>query len=380
MAVFETMFILLYSFGSMLPIYLLVISPLLLIPWNIGSFICCLWGKEEKTSGKYQTKYVEVLGIFLGLFCTFLVPPEIAWGSSWWEAIDALSLYPPVAAEYSFTFEVLCLFAFLGYLFLRFRSIETQPPLLSVFSISSLYVGIFLCTIWCIQIVSGNQDAFFHLILPLNVILIYVKTILLFVRHKTATLEIGVENNTISLPYLKLFLKKAEDYPKLAFLGLLPFLGISVGILMLFGQKPDSLVAMWTETAEWNLSQQIPPPRLDHTGHYLCTVAVCGSPTLVKPLWVGERGGEKILVNRQLAIANGFEQILEEKTPQLHRVIRSIYDKTGYPISRHITTPFWSNVTYLLMKPLEWFFLLVLYLVDVTPEQRIASQYRGDSV
>lgn len=34
-----------------------------------------------------------------------------------------------------------------------------------------------------------------------------------------------------------------------------------------------------------------------------------------------------------------------------------------------------SNITYVLMKPLEWCFLLVLYSVDKRPEDRIALQY-----
>ncbi|MFI3255077.1 MAG: DUF6688 family protein [Eubacteriales bacterium] len=365
------------SLLSIAPIYLLVFSPLVLVPWNIGSFILCLLGKKEKT-GKIQTKYGEVFGIFAGAVCTYLIPLETAWESSWWEPITSLAIYPPVAAEHSLTFYLFCFLGFVGYGILRFRPIEKQAPLLSVFSISSIYVGIILCFIWCYQIFGVEGEAFFYLILPMNVILIYVKTILLFVRQKTAELDLGVEINHKSLlPFLEKFLIKAEDYPKIAFLCVLPLLTISVLILLLFGQKPDSLVAMWTETAEWNLSQQIPPPRLDHTGHYLCTVAACGSQSLVKPLWVGERGGQKILVNRQLAIANAFEQILEEKTPSFHHVIRTFYDKTGYPISRHITTAFWSNITYLLMKPLEWCFLIVLYLVDVKPEQRIARQYRG---
>ena len=33
------------------------------------------------------------------------------------------------------------------------------------------------------------------------------------------------------------------------------------------------------------------------------------------------------------------------------------------------------DVIYYLMKPLEWIFLLVLYLVDRKPENRIALQY-----
>jgi len=34
-------------------------------------------------------------------------------------------------------------------------------------------------------------------------------------------------------------------------------------------------------------------------------------------------------------------------------------------------------LVYVAMKPLEWFFLLVLYTVDARPENRIHVQYSG---
>ncbi len=36
-----------------------------------------------------------------------------------------------------------------------------------------------------------------------------------------------------------------------------------------------------------------------------------------------------------------------------------------------------ADLIYFLMKPLEWLFLIVLYLVDANPENRIALQYTG---
>ncbi|GAA4062828.1 hypothetical protein GCM10022410_06930 [Amphibacillus indicireducens] len=87
------------------------------------------------------------------------------------------------------------------------------------------------------------------------------------------------------------------------------------------------------------------------------------------------RHGRRIVVNRQLCIANAFEQVLEEKTPVFHRVVRAIYDRTAYPISKHIHSKYLADGIYILMKPLEWIFLFILYTVDVNPENRIAVQY-----
>lgn len=109
--------------------------------------------------------------------------------------------------------------------------------------------------------------------------------------------------------------------------------------------------------------------------HYLCTVSVKGHKKLVKPLKSGIRGTHIILVNRQLLIANAFENILEQYTPKLHKIIRDIYDKYGYPLSKHINTSWSADLVYILMKPLEWFFLLILYTVEQNPENRINVQY-----
>ncbi|WP_338421045.1 DUF6688 family protein [Mesobacillus harenae] len=61
--------------------------------------------------------------------------------------------------------------------------------------------------------------------------------------------------------------------------------------------------------------------------------------------------------------------------PNTHKVIRGLYNSYGYPISRHINTEWSADIVYLLMKPIEWLFLLVLYTVDKNPENRIAVQY-----
>ena len=104
-------------------------------------------------------------------------------------------------------------------------------------------------------------------------------------------------------------------------------------------------------------------------------MAARGHENLVKPLRSGIRRGKRITVNRQLMVANAFENILEEYTPTIHKIIRYIYDKYGYPLSKHINTKFSADIVYILMKPLEWIFLVVLYCVDDNPENRINIQY-----
>ena len=74
-------------------------------------------------------------------------------------------------------------------------------------------------------------------------------------------------------------------------------------------------------------------------------------------------------------MANAFEQLLEERTPNFHRAVRNFYDKHGYPISKWTTNPWSADIVYILMKPLEWIFVAALYLFDEKPENRICTQY-----
>lgn len=67
--------------------------------------------------------------------------------------------------------------------------------------------------------------------------------------------------------------------------------------------------------------------------------------------------------------------MIQERIPKVHNRIRYVYDKYGYPLSRHITTQLRADVTYILMKPWEWLMVMFLYLMDKKPEDKIARQY-----
>jgi hypothetical protein len=160
-----------------------------------------------------------------------------------------------------------------------------------------------------------------------------------------------------------------------SFLLVFPVAAVLEIIFIICGQGADGFIKAFTMTADWTFSTQTPPPPLEYYGHYLCTVAAGGHEKVVKPIRYGKRLGKKIVVNRQLLTANAFEDLIKEKFPHIHHEIRRLYDKYGYPISKHITTQFRADVVYILMKPLEYIFIFVLYLCDNHPENRIAVQY-----
>lgn len=123
------------------------------------------------------------------------------------------------------------------------------------------------------------------------------------------------------------------------------------------------------------LAVVIMPP---HDCHYLCTIAAQGHPWLVRPERLGRRGSQTILVNRQLAVANAFEDLLHERWPRFGRWARTTYDRFGLPLSLFLRRRWVADLVYLAMKPAEWGFLTALLLLDrASPEARITRMYRG---
>jgi len=131
----------------------------------------------------------------------------------------------------------------------------------------------------------------------------------------------------------------------------------------------------FADTCGWMFSQMQPP-----TGdcHYLCTIAAQGSPWLVRPRRLGHRRGRPILVNRQLAVANAFEDLLHERWPWFGRLARRVYDFLARDLSQWLTHRWLANVLFVAMIPAQWGFELVLLLLDPgDPEQRIDRMYRA---
>ncbi len=286
--------------------------------------------------------------------------------------------YTPISFESLPTVITLSVVALLGYLLPRFLG-KKLTPLIMALCYSGMFLGFGLTVALTVQL-SNSMDAFFtifFLVLPWNYVICSFRIMRKSVKEITEKIA-NTEYNNKFLRLCKVILSKSVSFMAVSFLLTLPLIFVLIIILTLFGQQPDSIIKAFTETAEWTLSQKIPPPRLDYDGHYLCTVAACGDEKIVKPIRAGKRADRLIIVNRQLLIANAFEDLIAEKLPRVHRIIRKTYDKIGLPISKYITTKGRSNAVYFVMKPLEWLFLLVLYTFDLKPENRINRQYLGD--
>lgn len=265
------------------------------------------------------------------------------------------------------TFFTLAALTLLALIIYSYRDANSLSPLANVFCISGILGGVVLLLVFDNQLQVASFHTFFLLIYSIYLLWVRIKE---WQQDRT---EMDYENRL--LQWFHQLLNQSRNWPWLAVLVALPTLALVVLVLMLFGQQPDSMIKAWTNTADWAFSQKIPPQNLIIDEHYLCTVAAGGHEKVVKPQRMGIRHGHPVVVNRQLCIANAFEQVLEEKTPRFHRFLRRNYDRYGYPFAKHIKKKWAMDVIYYLMKPLEWIFLLVLYLVDRKPENRIAMQY-----
>jgi hypothetical protein len=349
-----------------------IIYPLLL---TIINFVTLLY-KRKNLEWVEDVKKFEYITIVLGFLYSGMVLPflEIQFQYDWSQVLRNTEMHTPIwTTSYPTVFSLSCI-GVIGYLILSCIQIEKMPPLVIVSAIAAMYLGILQCALWIIQIFSWRYILL--CLFPLNCILISAKTI----RYKIFEWNSKKDNqiksfNNKYLAFLNQKLIKAESWPIGAFLLMWPIIGIIICILVLFGQQPDNIIKAWTETSDWNLSQRVAPQNVSYDEHYLCTVAAGGHANIVKPIRLGERHGHQVIVNRQLCVANAFEQILEERTPRFHKNIRHFYDTYGFPIAKIIHSAYIADVVYFIMKPLEWLFLIVLYFCDVNPENRIAVQY-----
>ncbi|MFH6635585.1 hypothetical protein QE557_02745 [Streptococcus suis] len=349
------------------------ILPLYLTWKNICHFMALL----KKQLKEYVFWVNDSLIFFFGIVLSWLAldDAQVVY-VDWTETLVNRQIHSPIQTEAWSGQFFLLLMGLLAYLVLNINQTKLLSPLLTVLLISCLYPSFIFAILWTIQLSSLIETDLltysYLCLVPFNICLIYSRTILQTIQLWQEDLA---KQCNPRFPRLSVLLQRSLSLPIWLLFFSLPYLAVLGSYLILFGQKPDQLLQMWSETSDWALSEKVSPPNTFYDEHYLCTVGAAGHRKLVKPIRMGERHGHRVVVNRQLQIANAFEQILEERCPRLHRCIRSNYDRYGYPISKHIRTAWQADLIYLMMKPAEWLFLIVIYLHDRKPENRIARQY-----
>lgn len=306
----------------------------------------------------------------------------------WWEVIEVTQTHYSISTQYVLGVVLPALVGFVGLVVLACVKAEKKPPLVSVFSVAAVILLNIVQIVYAVQISKNVLDDGFYLLFfyvyHFNIFILSVSTVKKQMNQQLEIFkqiyhrgeeDVSHESRNSFINRLYLYVNNISRYSGLIFICFFFLIAILEIIFILAGQGAAAPLKAFTDTADWTFSKQIPPPPIDYQGHYLCTVAAGGHKKIVKPLRYGTRRGVTIIVNRQLSIANAFEEYIQEKLPKFHRFIRGVYDKYGYPISKHITTPSRADIVYIIMKPLEWAFLVFLYLFDIRPEQRISRQY-----
>lgn len=353
--------------------FFIVIIPGGLSVWNIYN----LFSKKPKAQ-RFAAWATIIVG---GLFYLLLFGLEFSTAGDWYEQIYETELHFSISSDFGWTAILPAVFGFIGLLALISFKAEQLPPLVSAFSIAGVVLlNVFQIT-EAIQLAKNISGiAIMLYVYHANIFILSVSAVKNQIKQQ---LEIFDDLKYRERKPYRLYYRiySISQYSVLVFACLFVVIAVLEIVFILTGQGADAPIKAFKDTADWTFSQQLPPPPKRYEGHYLCTVAAGGHKKIVKPLRYGTRHGATIIVNRQLCVANAFEDYIHEKLPKFHKFIRGAYDKYGYPISKHITTPRRADVVYILMKPLEWLFLIFLYTFDAKPEQRISRQYlyRGEN-
>ncbi len=320
-----------------------------------------------------------------GLFYLLLYEISFETAGDWNEAVYTTQLHYSISTEYGpEAFYIPMLLGVFGMMLLCGCKTEKLSPLASAFAVGATVLFQVLQIAFAVQISNHVNESIEYLfyVYHANLFILAVSGMRTLMKEQVVYYEsrkAGVnETEECSVKQRPLYriVNTFSKYTVLIFVCLFFIIAVFEVLFLLFGQGLDAPIKAFTDTADWTFSKQIPPPPMEYDGHYLCTVAAGGHKKVVKPLRFGRRRGQKIVVNRQLCVANAFEDYIKEKMPRFHKAVRNFYDTHGYPLSKLITTPARADVVYVLMKPLEWCFLAFLYLFDVRPEERISRQYR----
>lgn len=310
--------------------------------------------------------------IVLDLFALLVHPGIYLFLFDFGEDNDCCSDSAVFSPEHRLSIYVLIVLCVVAYFYCSFRK-RTAPPLTELLVNIFLVIGIVLNIFIAVQIGDG-------LALLANPVIIALFIMMLGKNHQLLVQQLKQLPENTKPNALMVFL---TAHPLIKFplllIACLPVLALLACVLLLFGQKPDSFVRAFTDTYKHGFSQwDFMCDNVQCGEHFLCSVAAGGHPAVVKPQRLGVRGGALIMCNRQLLVSNAFEELLEEKMPRLHRFIRRQYNKVGNMIHKHygiFNRKGVADFVYVLMKPAEWIFLIVLYLADRKPENRIARQY-----
>lgn len=222
--------------------------------------------EEEKIKRRVNNRkyfvilWIGIFGCILESFVIYLVKDLTDY--DWTKQLINEQKHTMIWSEALPTILTLALISFLALVIYSYRDANSLSPLLNIFCISEILMGLVLLAVFDIQVqVIGCHTVF-----------LFVYSISLLrtrIKEWEGADPIRSYDNPI-LQRFHLILHQSKHWPWLAVVFALPLLALLVMILMLFGQRPDSLVKAWTNT-------QIGPSRkrsLHRISSWMSTISV----------------------------------------------------------------------------------------------------------
>ena len=178
-----------------------------------------IFGSQNDPVVIRKSKHFEYLTLTLGSVYSIIILPftNIVF-VDWQEVLANRQLHTPIWSQGAITILSCAAVGIAGYLFLSAVSLRKVPPLLPVLAIGAMYIGMFQCILWIIQVFQNDLISFYLCLFPFNLILIGIHTIRRKVEewNNDESKEIKKFHN----PYLERINKKVVDsskWPGLAF-------------------------------------------------------------------------------------------------------------------------------------------------------------------
>ena len=272
--------------------------------WNIYNCVA----ENPKLEKIISTLTIVVGGIFY--LSLFALNYETA--GEWYEQVNSMQYHNSLSSEYWFIYCIVFL-GFAGYFVLLYVRADSLPPLISAVSISLLICLNIIQIAYAVQICKNvHRTGYLLYVYHANIFLLSARVIYRHMKEEAEVFRdrLSSEGEHKSFSRIYNVIDNLTKYSFLIFIVLFFVIALVEIVFVLLGQGLDAPVKAFTDTADWTFSKQIPPPPLEYDGHYLCTVAAGGHRNVVKPLRLGTRKNETIVVNRQLCIANAFEELI----------------------------------------------------------------------
>ena len=226
-------------------------SPIIL---SIGNIIGLFYPKMK------LKRLSWALTVILGLLVSYIyagVALENVKDQPWNEQLINEQVHQILNSETRGIYIVIMLIGLVGFVILATRRMDNTPPLISVLSIASMYPAAVTCIIWCIHIIPLRGGHFVNtvplMVLPLNLIIMMCSLIREKIKEWNDAHDSMLANgdkDEKKLAWHEGILGKAQNWPLIALIAAVPLLGVVLGISILLGQRPDALIATWTETAD----------------------------------------------------------------------------------------------------------------------------------